>query len=175
MKGMRKLIEMVMSLIVVAATYAVMHIIFISDLFNFTEKMPAYVPAALSVFTGFIFYFIASTTTANILMKRMTQTEERLTRMNVKELSFSVLGCFVGLVIAILQAATQVHEQTLSFVPKALTIGVLLLLWASHPGSDVVTACCAGCSVSPHPPAHRLPCLSAAGLPCCTSAPKAFP
>ena len=62
--------------------------------------MPAYVPAALSVFTGFIFYFIASTTTANILMKRMTQTEERLTRMNVKELSFSVLGCFVGLVIA---------------------------------------------------------------------------
>jgi uncharacterized protein YacL len=87
-------------LIVVAATYAVMHIIFISDLFNFTEKMPAYVPAALSVFTGFIFYFIASTTTANILMKRITQTEERLTRMNVKELSFSVLGCFVGLVIA---------------------------------------------------------------------------
>ena len=100
MKGMRKLIEMVMSLIVVAATYAVMHIIFISDLFNFTEKMPAYVPAALSVFTGFIFYFIASTTTANLLMKRMTQTEERLTRMNVKELSFSVLGCFVGLAIA---------------------------------------------------------------------------
>ena len=56
MKGMRKLIEMVMSLIVVAATYAVMHIIFISDLFNFTKKMPAYVPVALSVFTGFIFY-----------------------------------------------------------------------------------------------------------------------
>ena len=82
---MRKLIEMVMSLIVVAATYAVMHIIFISDLFNFTEKMPAYVPAALSVFTGFIFYFIASTTTANALMKRMTQTEERLIKMNVKE------------------------------------------------------------------------------------------
>ena len=100
MKGMRKLIEMITSLIVVAATYAVMHVVFISDLFNFTKKMPAYVPVALSVFTGFIFYFIASTTTANALMKRMTQTEERLIKMNVKELALSVLGCFVGLAIA---------------------------------------------------------------------------
>ena len=41
-----------------------------------------------------------------------------------------LISMLVGLVIAILQAATQVHEQTLSFVPKALTIGVLLLLLA---------------------------------------------
>ena len=33
-------------------------------------------------------------------MKRMTHTEERLTKMNVKELAFSVIGCFIGLVIA---------------------------------------------------------------------------
>jgi uncharacterized protein YacL len=33
-------------------------------------------------------------------MKRMTQTEERLIKMNVKELALSVLGCFVGLAIA---------------------------------------------------------------------------
>ena len=32
--------------------------------------------------------------------KRLTQTEERLTKMNVKELAFAVIGCFVGLVIA---------------------------------------------------------------------------
>lgn len=36
----------------------------------------------------------------------------------------------VGLVISILQAATQVHEQTLSFVPKLLVIAVMLLLMA---------------------------------------------
>lgn len=41
-----------------------------------------------------------------------------------------LISMLVGLVIAILQAATQVHEQTLSFVPKVLTIGVLLLLLA---------------------------------------------
>ncbi|MDR0804165.1 MAG: flagellar biosynthesis protein FliQ [Oscillospiraceae bacterium] len=33
----------------------------------------------------------------------------------------------VGLVIAILQAATQVHEQTLTFAPKAVLIALALL------------------------------------------------
>ena len=41
-----------------------------------------------------------------------------------------LISMLVGLVIAILQAATQVHEQTLTFVPKALTIVVMLLLLA---------------------------------------------
>lgn len=41
-----------------------------------------------------------------------------------------LISMLVGLVIAILQAATQVHEQTLTFVPKALTIVILLLLMA---------------------------------------------
>ncbi|HHY52445.1 MAG TPA: flagellar biosynthesis protein FliQ [Clostridiales bacterium] len=33
----------------------------------------------------------------------------------------------VGLIIAVIQAATQIHEQTLTFVPKLITIGLLLL------------------------------------------------
>lgn len=41
-----------------------------------------------------------------------------------------LISMLVGLVIAVLQAATQVHEQTLTFVPKALTIVVMLLLLA---------------------------------------------
>ena len=41
-----------------------------------------------------------------------------------------LVSMIVGLVISILQAATQIHEQTLSFVPKALTIAVMLLLMA---------------------------------------------
>jgi flagellar biosynthetic protein FliQ len=34
----------------------------------------------------------------------------------------------VGLVIAIFQAATQIHEQTLTFVPKLFVIVLVLLL-----------------------------------------------
>ncbi len=33
----------------------------------------------------------------------------------------------VGLIISVIQAATQIHEQTLTFVPKLITIGLLLL------------------------------------------------
>lgn len=40
-----------------------------------------------------------------------------------------ILSMAVGVLIAILQAATQIHEQTLSFVPKLILIGVILLLF----------------------------------------------
>lgn len=48
-----------------------------------------------------------------------------------------LISMLVGLVIAIIQAATQVHEQTLTFVPKALTIVLMLLLFA-----PMMTASC---------------------------------
>ncbi len=51
--------------------------------------------------------------------------------LSIKHAGRLVLNSMVvGLVIAIVQAETQVHEQTLTFVPKALTIVVLLLLMA---------------------------------------------
>lgn len=39
-----------------------------------------------------------------------------------------VVSVLVGLIIAIFQAATQIQEQTLSFVPKLVIIGLSLLL-----------------------------------------------
>ena len=37
----------------------------------------------------------------------------------------------IGLIVAIFQAATQIHEQTLTFVPKVITIGLMLLFLGS--------------------------------------------
>ena len=37
----------------------------------------------------------------------------------------------VGLVISILQAATQIHEQTVSFVPKLVAILVVFMVFGS--------------------------------------------
>jgi len=34
----------------------------------------------------------------------------------------------VGLLIAIIQAATQIHEQTITFVPKLLLLGLMILV-----------------------------------------------
>ncbi len=37
----------------------------------------------------------------------------------------------IGLVVAIFQAATQIHEQTLTFVPKLIVISLMLLIFGS--------------------------------------------
>lgn len=38
-----------------------------------------------------------------------------------------IISMIVGIAISVLQAATQVHEQTLTFVPKLLVIGIILV------------------------------------------------
>ena len=42
-----------------------------------------------------------------------------------------VTAMAVGLVISLVQAVTSIHEQTLSFVPKLVGVGVVLLLSAN--------------------------------------------
>lgn len=42
-----------------------------------------------------------------------------------------IVSIVVGLVVAIFQAATQIHEQTLTFVPKVLAAAILLWLTGS--------------------------------------------
>lgn len=42
-----------------------------------------------------------------------------------------IVSMVVGIIISILQAATQIHEQTLTFVPKLLIIGVILVMTGS--------------------------------------------
>lgn len=49
-----------------------------------------------------------------------------------------LVAMIVGLIIAILQAATQVHEQTLSFAPKAIAIGLVLFFLAPWMTNEVL-------------------------------------
>ena len=53
-----------------------------------------------------------------------------------------VAAMIIGLVIAILQAATQVHEQTLTFAPKLIGITLALLAlgpWMINETMDYLT------------------------------------
>ncbi|MGN0620668.1 MAG: flagellar biosynthesis protein FliQ [Porcipelethomonas sp.] len=38
-----------------------------------------------------------------------------------------IVSILIGLIIAIFQAATQIHEQTLTFVPKVIALSLMLL------------------------------------------------
>ena len=42
-----------------------------------------------------------------------------------------IISLAVGLLVAIFQAATQIHEQTLTFVPKLIVIALVLLALGS--------------------------------------------
>lgn len=42
-----------------------------------------------------------------------------------------IISMLVGVLISIIQAATQIHEQTITFVPKLIVIGVVLVVSGS--------------------------------------------
>lgn len=44
---------------------------------------------------------------------------------------FLIVGLLVGLVVSLLQAATQMQENILSLVPKLLSVGVVMLVAGS--------------------------------------------
>jgi len=46
-----------------------------------------------------------------------------------------VIGLIVGIVISLLQAVTQIQEQTLSFIPKIIAMvvsAIVLMPWMGH-------------------------------------------
>lgn len=49
-----------------------------------------------------------------------------------------LVAMIVGLVIAILQAATQIHEQTISFAPKAVAVGLVLFFMAPWMTNEII-------------------------------------
>ncbi len=53
----------------------------------------------------------------------MYQTLQLMLKLS---LPFLLISMVVGVVIAVFQAATQIHEQTITFVPKLLSILAVL-------------------------------------------------
>lgn len=50
-----------------------------------------------------------------------------------------IVSLIIGLSIAVFQAATQIHEQTLTFVPKLLVTAIMLIVlgnWMTEVLSD---------------------------------------
>lgn len=43
-----------------------------------------------------------------------------------------LVGMSIGLIISVFQAATQIHEQTITFVPKLIAIGIMLFISGSY-------------------------------------------
>jgi flagellar biosynthesis protein FliQ len=65
--------------------------------------------------------------------------------MQAMQLAFKVamplllVGLAVGLVISVFQAVTQIQEQTLTFIPKIVAMGLVLVVAGPWMLSEVIT------------------------------------
>jgi flagellar biosynthesis protein FliQ len=65
--------------------------------------------------------------------------------MQAMQLAFKVsmplllVGLVVGLLVSVFQAVTQIQEQTLTFIPKIVAMGVVLVVAGPWMLSEVVT------------------------------------
>lgn len=71
----------------------------------------------------------------DLVLEIFTQAIMLAFKLSVPTLLIAML---VGLIIAILQAATQVHEQTLTFAPKAIIVALALLALGPWMGSSII-------------------------------------
>ncbi|MDE2369314.1 MAG: flagellar biosynthesis protein FliQ [Burkholderiales bacterium] len=58
----------------------------------------------------------------------LTFGQQGLTMMMMVAAPVLLAVLVVGLVVSIFQAATQINEQTLSFVPKVVAVGIVLTI-----------------------------------------------
>lgn len=68
------------------------------------------------------------------MTQTMVQDILRMGFMTILKVSLPILlvSLVVGLVISVLQAVTQVQEQTLTFVPKIVCVMLSLILFGSY-------------------------------------------
>lgn len=65
--------------------------------------------------------------------------------MQAMQLAFKVamplllVGLVVGLLVSVFQAVTQIQEQTLTFIPKIVAMGVVLVIAGPWMLSEVIT------------------------------------
>ena len=52
---------------------------------------------------------------------------------------FLIAGLVVGVLVSVFQAATQIQEQTLSFVPKMIAVAIALLVSGNWVLSELVS------------------------------------
>lgn len=96
----RKLLEAAVSLVFAIALWFTFQLMYLSNIFRIRDVVPVYIMIIISAVFGLIFYLLFSKYFTDMLLKLVSQAEERLIKMNIKELFASVFGIFIGLVLA---------------------------------------------------------------------------
>lgn len=98
---MKKILEIAVSLSVTIVLLVVLNLLYYTRLFiHVIDFIPPFVPYIVGTILGLIFYFLFSSYVTEKIMKQMALIEDKLVKMNVKELISSTIGVLIGLAIA---------------------------------------------------------------------------
>ena len=69
-REMKRLLKIIISLLVTAAMFAIVHLVLQLNVFHFSSpnRFAAYLPAGLAILFGLIFYFIISSSVTDLLL-----------------------------------------------------------------------------------------------------------
>lgn len=97
---MKKILEIAISLLITTAIYFLLQTVYETNVINVQAFLPSFVLLIVSIILGLIFYIFLSSIITKSILKRMSLVEDRLVKMNVKELISSIIGVIIGLAIA---------------------------------------------------------------------------
>lgn len=100
MNILKRVLEIAISLLVTTAFCFLFQLLYFANVVNIQQFIPSYVPMIVGVVFGLIFYICLSSMLTVLILKRMSVVEDRLVKMNGKELVMSVIGGLIGLAIA---------------------------------------------------------------------------
>ena len=95
-----KAVQFVLGVVVVIGFGFLMNLLYTHNFYNIKDSMPWYAPWIIGTIFGLIFAFVIAPAISNIIFKHLFSAEDKLTKMNTKELVVSIIGVICGLVIA---------------------------------------------------------------------------
>ena len=95
-----KAVQFALGVVVVVGFGYLMNLLYTHNFYNIKDSMPWYAPWIIGTIFGLIFAFVIAPAISNFIFKHLFSAEDKLTKMNTKELVASVIGVVCGLVIA---------------------------------------------------------------------------
>lgn len=96
---MKKVIKGLTSIASTAIMYSILHFVIIENLY-LEDIVSVRTAIIISIIFGLLFYILLSTHISNLILIRASKLEDKLNKMNLKELALTVVGAFIGLSIA---------------------------------------------------------------------------
>ncbi len=122
---MRVVLRWLVSVILGTVSYVLFDFLYSIEELNLISLAPRYVSIIVGVIFTFISYFIVSNFIVGLIFRILNSVEDRMTKMNVRELLLSSTGMIIGLITANLLSLTF-YKYDIVGTPLTVSLNVVL-------------------------------------------------